>query len=1818
MVSGDADAVEALRDCGFRTTRLKVSHAFHSAHLDPILDEFAAVAAGLTYHEPRIPVITNLTGEIATTLTDPQHWVRHVRGTVRFADGLATLANQGVTHLVEVGPHPALTPMAQEVSGEWHAAGVMRRDQDVFLDQLGHLWATGLPVDWPTLLPETAPIHLPTYPFQRERFWIDAVPEAPSTTELGLGAAGHPLLGASLRTAEGTTLFTGQLSLRAQPWLADHAVLGTTLLPGTAFLDLALHAGGGDRLVDLVVERALPLPDQDPVRILVSVGEADERGHRPVAVYSAGGEEPWQRHATGALAPAAELPATTLDWPPADATELDVRSHYDELADLGYQYGPAFRGLRAAWQRGEEVFAELDLPELSEGHVLHPAVLDSALHAVALGSVAGPPKLPFAWEDVTLARPGLTPARAHLRPTGADTLTLTLFSRDGELVATVGSLRLREMSAAAPDPIFALDWKPLADLPATPAADVDLHHFETPAGDPATAARAATNDILGLLRSWLADPAHEGRRLAVLTEGAVRAGAGERVPNLAAAAVWGAVRSAQSEHPDRFVLVDTDNAAASAEVLPLALAAGEPQLAIRAGAVRVARLDRLTASEELQPPATGQWRLDVTAKGTLDNLALLPVEPEPLAAHQVRIAVRASGLNFRDVLIALGVYPSEEAVIGGEAAGVVLEVGAAVTGLAVGDEVFGLVPGSAGPVAVTDHRLVTHLPRGWSFAQAAVVPVVFLTAYYGLRDLADIRAGQSLLVHAAAGGVGMAAIQLARHWGVEVFGTASAGKHGVLRELGLDEAHLASSRDLGFAERFPSGIDVVLNSLAGEFVDASLRLLRPGGHFLEMGKTDLRDPAEITGVRYRPFDLQADAAPGRVQEMLRALVELFEAGVLRPLPVTAWDVRQAPEAFRYFREARHVGKLALTLPPAPVAEGTVVISGGTGALGAALARHLVLGWGARDLLLLSRRGLAAPGAAELVAELAEQGATVRVRACDLAVREEVAAALAGVRARAVIHTAGVLADAVLAGQTPEQVATVFGPKVDGAWHLHELAGNPELFVVFSSAAGVFGGAGQANYAAANSFLDALVEHRRAQGLPGLALAWGPWLGGGMAGELTEHEQNRLARGGIAPVTVERGLALFDAALSAHRAAVVPAPLDRAAFAGRAVPALLRELVQSPTSRTRESRPQDLLGLVTAEAAAVLGHSSARSVPAGKPFAELGIDSLTAIELRNRLAAATGLTLSATVVFDHPSPAALAQHLTELSTPAESTTAETTRRDVVDEPIAVVGIGCRFPGGIRAPEDLWRLLADGADAITEFPDNRGWPLDELFHPDPDHPGTSYVRHGGFLHDADRFDADFFEINHREAVAADPQQRVLLETAWEALEHAGIVPAAVRGSDTGVFMGASSTDYSAVADSAVAQTEGYRLTGTSASIISGRVSYLFGLEGPSVTVDTACSSSLVAIHLAVQALRAGECATALAGGVSVLATPTIFTEFSRQRGLAADGRAKPFSAGADGTSWSEGAGVLVLQRLSEAQRLGRPILGIIRGSAVNQDGASNGLTAPNGPSQQRVMRQALASAGLSAAEVDVVEAHGTGTRLGDPIEAQAVQAVYGAAHTPESPLWLGSLKSNLGHTQAAAGVGGVIKMLLALRHEELPRTLHAETPTPHVAWDGTVELLAEAQPWPRTERPRRAAVSSFGMSGTNAHLILEQAPATEITATATSDGPVPWTISARSTTALREQARRLAAVVRAQPEASAVEIGYALARNRSAFEHRATVIVSTVDDALTELDVLAAAGESAEVVTGEAAACGGPVFVFPGQGSQWAQMAVGLLDSAPVFA
>ncbi|MDS0136277.1 SDR family NAD(P)-dependent oxidoreductase [Amycolatopsis sp. CM201R] len=1033
---------------------------------------------------------------------------------------------------------------------------------------------------------------------------------------------------------------------------------------------------------------------------------------------------------------------------------------------------------------------------------------------------------------------------------------------------------------------------------------------------------------------------------------------------------------------------------------------------------------------------------------------------------------------------------------------------------------------------------------------------------------------------------------------------------GVVSLLGFDERPHPEFPEL------PSGVAgtlVLAQALGDAGIDAPLWLLTSGAV-----DTDSPSPAQaqiwglgrVIGLEHPNrwgglVDLPADPDV-RAGERLAAILAtsgdedqfaVRSSGVLVRRLVRATPPRTAP------------GTWSLT--------GTVLVTGGTGALGPRIARWL-RGVGAEHVILASRHGSQADP---------EPGVTFAT--CDVTDRAQVEALAEAHDIRAVIHAAALIELASIDATDVAAFAAVAKAKVQGAEVLDAVFDRDlDAFVLFSSIAGVWGSGDHAAYAAANAHLDALAQRRRARGLRATSLAWGVWNAPSPAKANQDFDASRLLRQGLPFLDSDLAFAGLRQVLADDDTFLAVADVDWARFAPvftalrprqllDELPEVRRALaVEKPQVKTGwltgvapADRARAVLDLVRATAAAVLGHDGPDAVAPGVALRELGFDSLTAVELRNRLVAETGRSLPATLAFDHPT----AERITEFLLGATRT--ETVVAVADDEPIAIVAMSCRYPGGVKSPEDLWDLITTGGDAITGFPADRGWDVDALYDPDPDHDGTSYTRHGGFLHDAGDFDPGFFGISPREALAMDPQQRLLLETSWEAMERAGLDPESLRGSATGVFVGTNYADYGI----GLAQPDGsagHLLTGGAASVVSGRISYTFGLTGPAVTVDTACSSSLVALHLACQSLRNGECTMALAGGVALMSTPASFVAFSRQRALAADGRCKAFSDDADGMGMAEGVGVLLVERLADAQRHGHEVLAVIRGSAVNQDGASNGLTAPNGPAQQQVIRQAVANARLTFDEVDAVEAHGTGTTLGDPIEAQALLATYGRDRA--NPLWLGSVKSNIGHSQAASGVAGVIKMVLSLRHGVLPGTLHAGTPSSHVDWTaGNVRLLDETREWPETGRPRRAAVSSFGMSGTNAHAVLEAAP--EPVATESSGpvatGPVPWVLSAKTPASLAAQARRLRARVGAAQGVQAADVGYSLAKSRSTFERRAVVVAPDGHD---PLGALAHDRAVPGLVRGSARRGGKVAFVFPGQGSQWVGMALDLMDTSPAFA
>jgi acyl transferase domain-containing protein/NADPH:quinone reductase-like Zn-dependent oxidoreductase/acyl carrier protein len=1328
VVSGAPDAVDdLLADCdgrGVRARRVAVDYASHSAQVETIEAELLAALAPVSPVSAPVRLYSATVGGFIDTATmDAGYWYRNLRDRVGFEPAVRALIDNGAGCFIEISPHPVLTMAVEETStaagttDRVRVIGSLRRDEGHltrFVTSLAEAHVAGVAVDWPAHYRGTDArrVPLPTYAFQRTRYWPTPGNSAGDVRAAGQHRIEHPILTAAVPVADRDEwIFTGRISPETQPWTRDHVVFGTIVVPGAALVEMAHTAAihlDQATIGELILETPVLLDDDATRHIQVTIGPPAADGRREIAIYTRPDDPTDQptettRHAHGWVTadtePTAPFPTP---WPPADAEPVAVTSFYADLAELGLDYGPLFQGVQAAWRAGDVVYADVSLADdtATGGFGLHPALFDACLHGSMLSRKTGSAvDLPFSWTGVRLGRAGLTRARVRIRPAGGTAVGIDVADDAGVMVAAVDALDLRPIDPAqlervqgSKNELFQVDWAEVEpaqptsvqvvrlgadhpDLDALERAladgayppDVVVAEIPATSGEPAAAARASAVGALRLVQRWLSSESLEAARLVVLTRGGVAVG--DEAPDVAQAAVWGLVRSAQSEHPGRFTLVDVGDGDAPDWGCVLDL--DEPQLAVRDGRLLAPRLGRVPQG------VTGTaWRLGTKRKGSLEDLAIVPSEGgRPLGVGEVRVAVRAAGLNFRDVLIALGMYPGE-APLGSEAAGVVLEVGAAVTDLKPGDRVFGLIADAFGPVAVADRRTIVPMPAGLSFVEAAAVPVVYLTAYYGLVDLAGLRAGERLLVHAAAGGVGMAAVQLARHFGAEVFGTASPAKWDAVRALGVPTGRIASSRELGFREAFldatgGAGVDVVLNALAGEFVDASLELLPRGGRFIEMGKTDIRDPGvvarEHAGVRYRSYDL-VEAGPDRIQHMLRDIVTLFDQGALTPSPIRTWDVRRGAEAFRFLREGRNVGKVVLRVPAPLDPDGTVLITGGTGGLGALLAKHLAVRHGVSDLLLVSRRGPAADGVDKLVADLAASGAAARVEACDVSDRDQLARLIESLDRplTAVIHAAGVLDDATVEALTPEQVERVMRPKVDAALNLHEQTSAQELsaFVLFSSAAAQFGNPGQANYAAANASLDALAHRRQVAGLPATSLAWGLWADAtGMTGDLDEADLARMERTGIGALSAELGLELFDRSLRSEAAHLVPVRLTMSALRTQArdgvLPALLRGLVRTPARRTEPAggslserlagmaaadREQAVLELVQAQVAAVRGNASGTEIEPDRAFKELGFDSLAAVELRNRLARMTGLRLPATLVFEHPTPAEVARLL----------------------------------------------------------------------------------------------------------------------------------------------------------------------------------------------------------------------------------------------------------------------------------------------------------------------------------------------------------------------------------------------------------------------------------------------------------------------------------------------------------------------------------------------------------------------------------------------
>jgi acyl transferase domain-containing protein/acyl carrier protein len=1886
-------AVERLERAGLRCVRLDVSHGFHSSLMDPAMDEWERIASTVTYRRPELPWFGNAMGVEVREVT-PEYWRDQARGTVKFGAGMTRLKKAGYGAYLELGPGTTLIGLGKQDAGGEDAAllPTLRRGADDWgqtLESLAALYERGVGVDWKSFDAPYARrrVALPTYPFQRERHWSETGAfERRATGEVRL----HPLLGHRVESALAETQFQCSIGTARVRYLGDHRVYGQAIFPAAGYLEMALRAAeelpgpGARELRDVSLIEPLVLPDGE-TRTVQLIARKGDRGvefelHSQV-------EGSWRRHVTGVMAAGApDGDAVALaELQERCSAEIAVDEFYRRLRECGLEYGPDFRGVKRLWRGDAEALACIGLPEGVCGDAgeyrLHPVLLDAALQALAAcdpSASSDEAFVPVGIERLVWSGVAHSELRAHAelrKGSGADTKIgdVRLFDERGRLVAEVRGLRSRRARRAASVDLdswlYETVWRPLARQSVPGRVDAlgswvvvgetllpklgrasrldssaDFERVFAEFEGPCAGIVCFCESLSGVLRlvqailrtKWQGAPP----RLWLVTERAQFLTGDDELPRVEQAPVWGMARSLALEHPElRCVRIDID--AAAREWLQEEIRNGgeEDQVALRGDQRFVARLVRSSAADR------GPMRLATTGAGSLDHLKLIPAARSAPGPGEIEIRVRAAGLNFKDVMKALGALPGEGDTLGAECAGEVTALGEGVTEFAVADPVVCLAPGCFGNFAITLAALACRMPAALSFEEAATIPVAFLTVRHALEMCGHLKKGDRVLIHAATGGVGLAAVQVCRRAGAEIFATAGSDeKRAYLRALGIE--HVMNSRTLDFAADVMQttggeGVDLVLNSLSGQFIAKGLSVLRPGGRFLEIGKAEIWDAARVAELRPDVgYDIVAldgllaenAAAEGR---LLRELMGEFGRGELTPLAAQVFPLEEFEQAFRHMARTRHIGKIVLTVaekqPVTVRGDGAYLITGGLGGLGLLTAGWLVE-QGAREVVLTGRSG-PSEHAQEQIRGWEQAGVRVRVVRADAANCEEMARVVAEIAAplRGVVHSAGVLADGVLREQTWERFSAVMTPKAEGAWNLHRLTRDLPLdfFVMYSSAASIFGSAGQANHAAANAYLDALAHLRRAEGLPALSINWGAWSEVGVAAKGgVEARMNQQGVGVIAP---RQGLELLGRALDSGRAEIVALPVDWPKFgarfsAGHTPPFLAElagemrtepspadsELMRQLRATAPGGRHQALVGTLRRQAGKVLGLAAER-VEARRALHELGLDSLMAVELRNMLGRITGRTLPATLLFDYPTLEAIAGYLErevlvfgeERKSEPNSEVAPTESHGA-HEPIAIIGLGCRFPGA-GGPEEFWQLLHNGVDAIGEVPRDR-WDLDAYYDPDPNAAGKTYSRWGGFIGPVDGFDADFFGIAPREAVQMDPQHRLLLEVTWEALEHAGQAPRGLSGSQTGVFIGIGTNDYGRLFHGAES-FDAYLPTGNAGSMAAGRLSYLLGLQGPSMSLDTACSSSLVSLHLACQSLRNGECRMALSGGVSIMLMPEITVSFSKARMLSPDGRCKTFDAGANGFVRGEGCGIVVLKRLKDAEADGDRILAVVRGTAVNQDGRSNGITAPNGPAQEAVIQRALADAGVKPDELGYVEAHGTGTPLGDPIEVQALGRVLGRR---KEALPIGSVKTNIGHLESAAGVASVIKVVLSLMHQEIPPHLHLRAKNPFIAWDETpVRIAVKAEPW---QTRRMAGVSSFGFSGTNAHVVIEGAPQRE-EAPKGQERPVHvLTVSAKTPAALRDLAGRYEAWLGAHPGAALADVAFTANVGRSAGEHRLAFVAETAEQARGKLQAFLAGETPAGKAPGQRKKI---AFLFTGQGSQYAGMGRQLYETQPVF-
>ncbi|WP_168188772.1 non-ribosomal peptide synthetase/type I polyketide synthase [Thermoflavimicrobium daqui] len=1975
VISGESKAVDELKEQleadRLEVKKLVVSHAFHSPMMDPMLSEFEQIANTIQYHEPSIPFVSSVSGQFVTTeIMEPSYWVQQVRQPVRFVDCVRTMDEANINYYIEIGPHPVLLSSVDSTlqdDKKYELYPSMRKNrnaQSTFSESIARMYVQGWQIHWE----EDHDIHnwidLPTYPFQRQRYWLDHDIESDQKVSIEVS---HSLFDRIMDLAGRGFIFETHLHQPSQQYVKEHIVFGKSVVPAAFLINLvraAIQYKFFDydwTLSEFIIRRPVFIDEQSPCFIQLHLEKHDQDDQYHLSIYASySTEEPrdWTLYVSGTLWLQQGIsPEFELDLPQVCddfIKKMDQEDLYEHFMDAGLEYGESFRTIQEIHLSDQEALAQLQIhSQFKEMDMMeiHPTLLDAGLQVLLADRVSSSHVyLPFEINDFTFYQPHFKQlwvyAKWNNRNSEQALVGEILFLNEkGQVIAKAGQISLNRIERTAfanyhndslQNSTYFIEWEPIhiqrKSIPPSNtwvviAEDEEICNdfasqvcafdedcikvrvtetYQRLGQDSFLVRYGNSNDIRQLLDELAAEnkksiyiavldsvkkKQHEPvaqvhtqlqwataimqgvigsnsnleKRLLWVTNGAVATTEYESVYS-EQYAVWGLVRCFMLEHPELQVkLIDLEKQVLYTNSLyeQLMMIARdetsiEHQLVIRDQQVLAARLQRGTKIDEkkLTIPQTEAYQLVIKERGEIDKLEFVTTQWEEVGPNEVEIEVEAAGLNFRDVLDSLGMYPGDAGALGRECVGIITSVGQNIQDLQVGDRVMALTGGCFGRIVKSDVRYVVKCPKHLTPVDAATIPMPFLTAYYALYELANLQPDEIVLIHAAAGGVGMAAVQLAQLRGAKVYATASKEKHDLVRTMGVEDVF--DSRTVDFARQIrermgDKGVHVVLNSLAGVYIDESLSLLQEGGRFIELGKTDLRDPKKIAiqypEVTYTHFDLlevEADV----IQRMFNDLSHRFENKELSPLTSTTFALTHAKQAFRFMAQAKHRGKIVLVPPQkkdafANLSTGTVLITGGLGALGLHVAHWLVEEKGAQTLVLVGRSKPSKQALAQ-IASLEEKGAKIHILQADISdpvQMDSIFEELVGLPAlMGVIHAAGVVDDGVIKNMNPANFHESLKAKVAGAWLLHQKTKSESLnfFVLFSSVTSMLGSAGQGLYAATNAYLDALAQTRRAQGLPATSINWGPWAEIGMAAGLKDSDVDRWIRRGIGFVEPAFGLSLLDHAVQTGKPRVGAFALDmdqvsQSSEYSMLFHKLVRKSEKSSITRKKSTLLEQIKVQSSEEAelvvqnevrrlvAKILAYSEVEDVDVSKPFKELGLDSLMAVELRNAISKWIEEKLPTSIVFDYPTVQEIAQYLYSkyltVQEKKKKKSAPVRKSLSMQEPIAIVGMGCRFPGGVSTPEELWRLLLEGKDAVTEVPHSR-WDIDHFYDKDRNKPGTMYTRWGGFLEGIDQFEPEFFGISPREAISMDPQHRLLLETGWEALEDAGYSPEMLRESLTGVYVGLCSNDYieRALYSGDPTAIDAYAGTGTAHSIAAGRISYWLGLHGPSMAIDTACSSSLVSVHLAMQALRMGECHMALAGGANVLLSPEGTIYFSRMQAMSPTGRCRPFDAAADGYVRSEGCGLLVLKRLSDAKRDGDRIYAVLRGSSVYQDGRSNGLTAPNGLAQEATILRALEESGVQTADVSYVEAHGTGTPLGDPIEINALHSVFRKNNESPLPLMVGSVKSNLGHTEGAAGIAGLIKTVLALHHGIIPKTIHFEQPNPNVDWSELdVHIVKENMEWPEGNKRRVAGVSAFGFSGTNAHVIVEQATESPERMT---NWPRPFILplSAQSLTVLRRSARDYSELIANMTNDGAVaDLCYTAAIKRSQNDFRWAAVGATRDDLCQSLQAFAKAKSDGGIVPQKRLTKPKITFVFPGQGSQWEGMGRELFNTEPVF-